>query len=50
MPPAIFGREYFTALQEAKGDRGARDLLVDATRVAADPAELADIDRPEDIR
>jgi molybdenum cofactor cytidylyltransferase len=50
MPPAIFGREYFTALQKAKGDRGARDLLVDATRVAADPAELADIDRPEDIR
>lgn len=50
MPPAIFGREYFAALREATGDRGARDLLVDATRVAADPAELADIDRPEDMR
>ena len=49
MPPALFSRLVFDDLCAAKGDRGARNLLQRAVRVAADPHELADIDRPEDI-
>jgi len=49
MPPALFSRNVFDDLRASKGDQGARDLLRRAARVAADPHELADIDRPEDI-
>jgi molybdenum cofactor cytidylyltransferase len=49
MPPAIFGAAYFSGLQELRGDQGARHILADAYRVAADPRELADIDRPDDL-
>lgn len=49
MPPALFSRTVFDDLRAAQGDRGARDLLRRAARVAAGPHELADIDRPEDI-
>ena len=50
MPPALFARSYFDRLREGEGDRGGRVLLAEATLVAADPDELADIDRPEDMR
>ncbi|HWW57528.1 MAG TPA: nucleotidyltransferase family protein [Sphingopyxis sp.] len=50
MPPALFARAYFGRLREGEGDRGGRVLLAGATLVAADPDELADIDRPEDMR
>lgn len=49
MPPALFARSLFGALQEGSGDRGARALLADAALVAAGDGELADIDRPEDL-
>ncbi|KTE38412.1 MULTISPECIES: nucleotidyltransferase family protein [unclassified Sphingopyxis] len=49
MPPALFARSLFGALQEGKGDRGAKTLLADAALVAAGDGELADIDRPEDL-
>lgn len=50
MPPALFGSAYFRELQQLSGDQGARRLLADALRVATSPDELADIDRPEDLR
>src|SRR3546814_412865 len=50
MPPALFDRRYFPQLVEGRGDVGARDLLTGARLVAGDPDELADIDRPQDMR
>lgn len=50
MPPALFARSHFGALRTIEGDRGARALLAGALLVAGDPLELADIDRPEDLR
>lgn len=50
MPPAIFARSLFDTLRESSGDRGGRALLGAARLVAAPAAELADIDRPADLR
>lgn len=50
MPPALFARAHFDRLRATRGDRGGKALLTDAVLVAAAPDELADIDRPEDIR
>lgn len=50
MPPALFARSLFGALQAETGDRGGKALLADAALVHAAPGELADIDRPEDLR
>lgn len=50
MPPALFARSFFVDLRAEEGDHGARALIRGATLVAADPDELVDIDRPEDIR
>ena len=50
MPPALFARSHFEALRTIEGDRGGRALLAGALLVAGDPLELADIDRPEDLR
>lgn len=50
MPPALFDKAFFQDLRDGEGDRGARALIRTAARVAANPSELADIDRPEDIR
>ena len=49
MPPALFARSLFGALQTGEGDQGGRALLSGAALVAADAAELADIDRPGDL-
>jgi molybdenum cofactor cytidylyltransferase len=49
MPPALFARSLFGQLQQLKGDTGARALLRSALLIAAPTAELADIDRPEDL-
>ena len=49
MPPAIFPRSMFAELCGLTGDQGARKLLSEAITVGADPAMLADIDRPEDL-
>ncbi|MBK6413052.1 nucleotidyltransferase family protein [Sphingopyxis sp.] len=50
MPPAVFDKTVFADLRNGEGDQGARALIRGAALVAADPHELADIDRPEDIR
>jgi molybdenum cofactor cytidylyltransferase len=49
--PALFGRGYFTALQELTGDRGARPLLErerDRLRTIRFDAGAIDIDTPDD--
>ena len=50
MPPALFARAHFDRLRARQGDRGGKALLADAVLVAARADELADIDRPEDLR
>ncbi len=49
MPPALFAQSLFGALQAGEGDQGGRALLAGAVLVAADAAQLADIDRPGDL-
>jgi molybdenum cofactor cytidylyltransferase len=48
-PPALFAARYFPALAALEGDSGARDLLRQATSVAADREMLTDIDTVADI-
>lgn len=47
--PACFPAALFPALSNLRGDRGAGALLEDAALVKAHPAELVDVDRPQDI-
>ena len=49
MSPALFGKAFFEHLRTASGDQGGRALFSQATLISAEPAELRDIDRPEDI-
>ena len=49
MPPALFAAGHFADLARLSGDTGARALLSTARAVAADPAELIDIDTPADL-
>jgi len=49
MPPAMFGRAHFAALQRLTGDRGARDLIARANTVPLDPLLALDIDTPSDL-
>ena len=48
-PPALFGRNRFDFLMTLKGDMGARDLVRAGKHVVTTPAELIDIDTPEDL-
>jgi molybdenum cofactor cytidylyltransferase len=48
-PPALFGAAHFDALKQLSGDRGARDLIARGRHVVTSPAELIDIDTPEDL-
>lgn len=50
MPPALFARALFDRLSASAGDRGGKALLAGAALVTASADELADIDRPEDLR
>lgn len=51
--PIGFGRDYFDALRQCRGDTGARHVLRDATAITRvdvnDPGVIQDIDRPEDL-
>lgn len=50
--PACFPRDYFEALRQLKGDKGAGDLLRRAKHLAlveVPHSELADVDTPEDL-
>lgn len=49
MPPAIFGRSSFAALQQLAGDRGARDLIATADTLPLDRLLALDIDTPDDL-
>ena len=48
-PPALFGARRFDRLLELKGDAGARALLRGGYHVIAPPAELVDVDTPEEL-
>ena len=50
MPPALFDRALFDRLRASEGDRGGKALLANAALVMAGAGELADIDRPGDLR
>ncbi len=48
-PPVVFGRARFDFLLTLDGDAGARDLVQAGRHVVTSPAELIDIDTPEDL-
>ncbi len=48
-PPAIFGRNRFDALLALEGDQGARDMVRGGKHVVTTPAELIDVDTPEEL-
>lgn len=48
-PPVVFGRGQFDFLLTLDGDAGARDLVQAGRHVVTSPAELIDIDTPEDL-
>lgn len=48
-PPALFGRDMFDALEAVSGDQGARDLIQRGRHVVTAPAELIDVDTPEEL-
>lgn len=47
--PACFPAQMFGLLSNLRGDRGAGSLLAEAATIHAPAAELADIDRPDDL-
>ncbi|HTG37191.1 nucleotidyltransferase family protein [Sphingomonas sp.] len=49
MPPALFGAAHFDALSALTGDAGARNLVRAGHHVVTSPAELVDIDTPEQL-
>lgn len=48
-PPALFGSAKFDELMQLAGDTGARDLVRGGRHVVTAPAELIDIDTPEEL-
>lgn len=48
-PPVLFGCTHFDRLLRSEGDMGARDLVKRGHHVVTSPAELADVDTPEDL-
>ena len=48
-PPALFGRGRFGFLASLQGDAGARDLVRAGRHVVTAPAELIDVDTPEEL-
>ena len=48
-PPAVFGRAQFDMLLRLEGDAGARDLIRAGKHVVTTPAELIDVDTPEEL-
>ena len=48
-PPAVFGRAQFDTLLRLDGDAGARDLIRAGKHVVTTPAELIDVDTPEEL-
>ncbi|HEY3637107.1 MAG TPA: nucleotidyltransferase family protein [Rhizomicrobium sp.] len=48
-PPVLFGRDWFDALRDLTGDRGAGAFLRGAMLIPADDRTLADIDAQDDL-
>ncbi|WP_315760485.1 nucleotidyltransferase family protein [Sphingomonas sp. Y38-1Y] len=48
-PPALFGAAHFDALEALTGDEGGRRLVMQGKHVVTNPAELIDIDTPEQL-
>ncbi len=48
-PPALFGADRFDFLLALDGDEGARDLVRSGRHVVTSPAELIDVDTPEEL-
>lgn len=48
-PPALFGCDHFEILRQSEGDIGARELVRHGHHVVTSPAELTDIDTPEEL-
>lgn len=48
-PPGLFGRDRFDFLLSLTGDEGARDLVRGGRHVVTAPAELIDVDTPEEL-
>ena len=48
-PPALFGAGRFDYLLSLKGDEGARELVRSGRHVVTAPAELIDVDTPEQL-
>jgi molybdenum cofactor cytidylyltransferase len=48
-PPVLFGADQFDALRALDGDEDARALVLSGKHVVASPAELIDIDTPEEL-
>lgn len=48
-PPALFGRGQFQCLKELSGSTGARDMVRAGRHVVTSPAELIDVDTPQEL-
>lgn len=48
-PPALFAAGRFAALAETSGDEGGRALIRAGRHIVTSPAELIDIDTPQDL-
>ena len=48
-PPALFGSGQFQCLLDLDGDTGARALVQGGRHVVTTPAELIDVDTPEEL-
>ena len=48
-PPGVFGSGRFDELLKLEGDEGGRKLVAGGRHVVTAPAELIDIDTPEDL-
>jgi molybdenum cofactor cytidylyltransferase len=48
-PPAVFGRAQFDTLVGLEGEAGARDIIRAGKHVVTTPAELIDVDTPEEL-
>jgi molybdenum cofactor cytidylyltransferase len=48
-PPVLFGSAHFDELLRSTGDIGARDLVKRGHHVVTSPAELIDVDTPQDL-
>lgn len=48
-PPGLFGRSRFEFLKTLQGDQGGRDLVRSGRHVVTAPAELIDVDTPDQL-